>query len=445
MGFLERCEEARQAISRMNHVLIVHHYDADGLSGGALAAAALEKMGKDYSRVCYRKLSDRELAEVGARNEKDVIFVDFGAGAIDGIEKLGKNAIVIDHHQGGENSVLQVNPRLFGIDGSTEMSGASTAYFTFAMVELAPIGIVGAVGDIQAPLNGWNRRMLVEAEEAGIVRHYNDLCMFGRVSRPLVPFLQYSIDPYLPGLTNNEQAVLSFYDELGIAIKDGDRWRTYRDLTEQEKTLLRGALAAYLYEKGRAHDAKSLISEVYELTAYPEGTEMRDASEFSTLLNACGRHSKPDVGVDVLLKRPGAYETARALLELHRRMLRQGIEYAERSAVDLGVMYFVDARGVIEDGIIGVVAGMLYGSVRADKPILAVALDADGNVKVSTRATKRLVQSGVNLGRALNVACEGGVGVGGGHDIAAGATVAPEHLNLFLERFGSEIAAQLQV
>ena len=316
MGFLDACAEAREWIEKRDNLLVVHHYDADGLSGGALAAGALERMGKAYSRLCYRKISGKEIEEIIGRKEKSVLFVDFGSGAIDGLEKIGKDVVVIDHHPARESGILQANPMLFGIDGATEMSGASAAYFVFGVRELAPMGIVGAVGDMQAPLSGWNKRMLKEGEEAGAARHYNDLSMFGRLSRPLTQFLVFSIDPYFPGLTGNEDAVRGFYESLGIGLRDGERWRTYLDLSDEEKMLLRSALASYLHEKGRGWAAKSLIGEVYELLTYPKGTEMRDASEFSTLLNACGRHNRPDVGVDTLLKRPGAYAVSYTHLTL---------------------------------------------------------------------------------------------------------------------------------
>ncbi|MCX8199970.1 MAG: DHH family phosphoesterase [Candidatus Micrarchaeota archaeon] len=443
-SFLARCKEAREEISRMDDVLIVHHYDADGISSGALVAAALEKMGKGYSRLCFRKLAQKELEEIAKRKERDVILADFGGSVQEELSKMGKRRIVIiDHHLCEEGPILQVNPRLFGIDGSRELSGASTAYFTFGLPELAPIGIVGAVGDVQAPLYGWNKKMLEEGIAGGYVNAYKDICMFGRVSRPLVPFLLYSTEPFLPGLTGNESNVLDFYEKIGIAVKDAEgKWRSYMGLSEDEKMRLRSALVSYLYEKGHKRDAGSIIGEVYELLTYPPRTEMRDASEFSTLLNACGRHNEPDIGVAVMLKMEGAYQRAQALLELHRKQLRDGIEYAQKSVVDMGPFYFVDGRGMIDDGIIGIVAGMLYSIIPPEKPVLAIALDAEGKIKLSSRGTRALIAKGLNLGKSLEKSCNG-IGVGGGHDIAAGATIEADKLNVFLERFGKEIGEQI--
>jgi RecJ-like exonuclease len=119
-------------------------------------------------------------------------------------------------------------------------------------------------------------------------------------------------------------------------------------------------------------------------------------------------------------------------------MLKEGIEYAQKKVVDLGTFYLLDARGVIEDTLVGVVAGMLYSTIPPTKPIIALSIDKDnGDIKVSGRATMELVRNGVDLSKSLEKACEG-IGKGGGHNIAAGARVEIEHLNLFIKRIGEE-------
>ncbi len=49
---------------------------------------------------------------------------------------------------------MQLNPHLYGIDGATDVSGSGVAYFAAkalnpANVDLAPIALVGALGDMQ--------------------------------------------------------------------------------------------------------------------------------------------------------------------------------------------------------------------------------------------------------------------------------------------------------
>ncbi len=442
--FLNRCDEAREWIKSYDDFLLIHHYDADGLSAGATVSAGLEKMGKSYERHCFRKLSEREIDFIANSSKKNVILTDLGSGKAEELEGLDKNILIIDHHQGVENSLLQVNPRYHGIDGSREMSASSAAFFVMGFPELAAMASVGSVGDMQYPFIGWNRKMLEIGEGAGVMRAYSDLSMFGRVSRPLITFISTSLDPYFPGLTGHDDQVAKFFDSLGIPLKSGDQWRTYYDLNDDEKMRLRSALVIHLCDYGRCASTKRLISEVYELLNYPRNTEMQDAKEFSTLLNATGRHDMPDLGVNALLQKPGAYDEAHKLLEYHRRILREGIDFALRHVVDLGIFYFVDARGVVPASVVGIIAGMLYGNLDMSKPVMAIAEDPEGNLKVSTRGNQRLIEMGLNLGKALHIVCEeGGLGIGGGHDVAAGATIKPEYLNRFLLGMGDQIYAQI--
>ncbi len=419
----------------MRSPVVMGHYDCDGLSSTAIAILGLRAMGKPPSKVLTRrKLGELEIAEL--RGESDVIVVDFGAVVHEQLSSLNANVLIIDHHQppAAKSAVLQVNPHFHGIDGGTELSAAGTSYRVFEEAE-APeaidLALVGAVGDMQYPFIGENRRILEKAEKLGRVRHEIDLTLFGRVSRPLTWFLTYSTDVYLPGLTGNEQACTDFLHQLNIPVKAGEHWRKYVDLSEDERKKLTAALAMHLEKNGLRSD--ELVGEVYTLLKQPEGTEMRDAHEFSTMLNACGRQGKPEVGLALCTGEEGAYEKARALLLKHRAALREGIEYAEGAVEDFGKFYFLDARGIIDDGIVGVVAGMLYSVLPRDKPIVAAALDEKGNVKISSRGTKGLLAKGINLGKIMREA--GGPGCGG-HGVAAGANIKKEDLDSFLLKAG---------
>jgi RecJ-like exonuclease len=435
-AFTERCEEVRERIKDFDKPLIVNHYDADGLAAGALVAKALRRIGRRYDILTLRRLE--EGPEIKKADE--LIFVDFG-GVEEALGEVlkGKEVVIIDHHQSKEGRFLQANPHLFGFDGGSEISSSGTAYMVFRDVELVDLALVGAVGDMQFPLKSFNRKILREGIEKGIVRCDIDLSIFGRMSRPLVWFLSYCTEPFLPGLTGSERNCYRFLSEAGIEMKEEGKWRRYFELSMEERVELVSALFAYLYSKGIGDVAGELIGEVYILAKQPEGSELRDAKEYSTLLNACGRHNNPEIGIRVCLGEEGALEEARKLLYEHRKQLREGMFYAISNYEDFGRFYFLDGRGKIEDGVIGVIAGMLYGGALAsDKPIVGIALDEEGKIKISARATKKLVEGGVNLGEALAKACQG-IGVGGGHNIAAGATIGRDKLNEFLINFSREL------
>jgi len=432
-GFLARCEEAHGAIGAMRAPLVVHHYDCDGITSGSIVCGSLEKMGKPYRAQSVRKLDAEFLASIS--REPEIIFVDLGSGTAE-IESLSGNVVVIDHHQQKSNVHLQANPHAFGFDGGTDISAAGCAYFVFR--EFVELGVVGAIGDVQAPLRSLNALMLSDAVAQGAISVEKDILLFGRNSRPLRQFLLYADEPYLPGITGQEDACDALLQELGIKQKEGEKWRTYSDLSFSERRALVSSLAKLVAMRSSPEAAARLVGDTYNLLRMPQGTLLRDASEFSTLLNACGRNGRPELGVSVCLQRAGAYDEAQALLAEHRRNLRAGIDFASKNTNDVGKFLLLDARGVIPDSIIGVVAGMLFAGSRK-KPILALSLEAPGKIKLSTRGTRALVEAGLNLGGILSECCSQVGGVGGGHNIAAGASIPEGKLDDFLKEFAARL------
>ncbi|VVB67180.1 DHHA1 domain protein [Candidatus Norongarragalina meridionalis] len=452
--FFERCREVGDTILSLDNPLVMGHYDADGLSATALVANALKLKGRAFEVRTIKRVDDKLLSSIPA--ERNVVFVDLGSGQADLVEKYFPKAIIIDHHPpSAQTGLLQANPHAFGYDGATEASAASTAYFCFKHLDnprIVELGIVGAVGDMQDQegLRGLNAIMLGDSVESGVVLRTRDLRMFGRVSRPLVWFLAYCDEPFLPGLTNNDKACALFLHKHGISLKEDGKWVRYYDLPPARRKELQTALINYCNEHGVSAEATaSMIGDVYIFLKEPDGTELRDAYEFSTLLNACGRHGKPELGISVCLGEAGAYESAHEVLLEHRRAIRSGIFFARKHAFDAGAFYFLDGRGEIPDTVIGTVAGAYFNSglVERNKPILAFSNDEEGNTKVSSRGCKALIEKGLDLGEVMRKAGAEVGGVGGGHNVAAGCSFKPsaENERLFLKKAKEVIEVQLQL
>ena len=419
-GFFGRCTEAARIALSFSDPLIVHHYDADGLSSGALVCSAFLEKGKKFRNECIKKLDDIALERLA--REREIIFVDLGGGN-SRVNEL-KDVVIIDHHQTEGVEKIQANPLLFGIDGGTELSASGTAYCVFRT--RPDLAVVGAVGDMQHPLSGMNRKVLEEGVLGSRVRIEDDLRMYGRYSRPIVQFLAFCDEPFLPGISYREDRAAQLLAELGIT----DFKKTYAELGEAEKKNLISALAKILIEANQLRAVNELIGESYVFPQRPRD-ETYEAGDFSTLLNACGRHSRPEVGLRVCLNDGAAMEEARSLLSLHRKMLREGISYAAGNVQDLGALRFLDGRGIIDEGIIGVVCGMAMRQSWS-APVLGIADGGEGGLKVSGRATKAQVERGVNLGEMMRSASAGAGGTGGGHRMAAGASIPKEGLNEFM-------------
>ncbi|MCR4369252.1 MAG: DHHA1 domain-containing protein, partial [archaeon] len=234
-------------------------------------------------------------------------------------------------------------------------------------------------------------------------------------------------------------------------LKQGERWRTYNDLTEPEKRILSTELILHLAKFNVPEwKIKELIGEVYSFPNENPKSPVSDAKEYSTLINACGRHGQANIAVEVCLgDRSENYMLAMSLMQEHRRQLREGIEWVSANGVqEEEFYYFFDAQGAIKESLVGIIAGMLYGSgiIGNNKPIIALAQGEDGALKISGRATKDLLQKGLNLGHAFREICAtlGEGNEGGGHAIAAGLKLQKERKEEFFKKLSEKIREQYE-
>lgn len=448
----KRAKKCADTILKEHAVHVVSHIDADGLTSAAIFCAALERADKDYSVEFVRQLDESALQSIADSNFDLTVFTDLGSGMLDQIDNLGINAVISDHHSTSVDCPNHLNPHVFHINGAYEISGSSTTFLLACAMgnntDLADLAIVGAVGDLQhvkhGQLTGINRQIVDLGKHNGTIHCQRDLMLFGKQTRPIFKMLQYSSDPYLPGLTGNEDACIGFLRDLGVRFH-GEKWLRWIDMNREEKQNIVSALVQYSISTGISGDKiQRLVGEVYTLLKEREGTETRDASEYSTLLNATARYDHAETGLAVCLgDRDAEYEKARRLLAEHRRNLVEGIKLVkEQGVVKLENLQYFDAGSKIKDTIVGIVAGMSASVVgNRNLPIIAFADSKDG-VKVSSRGNYDLVRQGLNLALALNTAAQRVGGVGGGHDIAAGATIPKESKSEFIHILDRIIGTQ---
>jgi single-stranded-DNA-specific exonuclease len=473
MGPVPDLDERATACARRLHdaesVLLASHIDADGLTSAAIASTALERAGIPHEVVFKKQLDETEIASIAAREYDTVLFTDFGSGQLDDItahERAGDfEPIIADHHQPADATTeFHLNPLLEGINGASELSGAGASYLLARALaetdgadssvdnrDLAALAIVGAVGDMQTvegELVGANEAIVEDGAEAGVVEEATDLTLYGTQTRPLPKLLEYGNDVRIPGISNDEQGAVAFLQELDVDLQTDGEWRRWVDLTAEEKQTVTSALLQRALERGvPSAKAQRLVGTTYRLLDESKGSELRDASEFSTLLNATARYERADVGLAVCLgDRDEALDRARRLLENHRRNLSEGLDQVSEQGVEQAehVQYF-DAGDEIRETIVGIVAGMALGidGVDPDRPIIAFARKDDEETKVSARGTGRLVGRGLDLSAVMTTASRAVGGDGGGHDIAAGATVPAGQEEAFVEEADALVGEQL--
>ena len=203
-----------------------------------------------------------------------------------------------------------------------------------------------------------------------------------------------------------------------------------------------------LLSKGFGYQVASrVLGESYLLRNEKQGTELHEAKEYATLLNSTARYGQYEVGLQVCLGDRGKWlKEALNLLSGHRHNLVEGLQFAREEKIQKRtyLQYFHAGDG-IRDTIIGIVTNMMLNTEDVDKglPLIGFAHTENGEVKVSARATQTLVDRGLDLASALTCAAKELHGIGGGHNIAAGATIPKGKEEEFLQVVEREIKLQL--
>jgi RecJ-like exonuclease len=446
-------------------IRVFSHLDADGVAAAGIIGKTLFRLDAKFRIQITQWIDEKIVGEVLSDKPQLIVFTDFGSGYIDLLnEKFADfKIIILDHHQiiGKESAnVVHVNPHLYGIDGARDISGSGVAYFVAKAVDkdnidLAPVAVVGALGDMQdkydqRKLGGVNEKIVEDATNAGLLTVEKDLIFFGRETRPIHRTLASTTNPFIPGISGEEDKSLAFLASLDIKPRCGEKWRALRDLSDEEKKRLCSALADYLLSKGLRYEVTNLIGHVYILNREEPWTPLRDAREFAVLLNATGRMDRPSLGVSICMgDRVSALEEANKVLEEYRRAINKYLgwvmEKPERMK-ELENIYVVYGENFINEKIVGAISSILSTSLpNPEKPLIAYAnVEEDGLAKISARTIDTMTNKGVNLGEIMQVAAEKCQGKGGGHNVAAGAQVPIEKISDFIEIVNELVGKQLK-
>jgi len=457
--------EITDAASTDEAIYVLSHLDADGLAAAGIIGKALHRLDARFRIRITQWIDQKIIEEISSEKPQMTILTDLGSGSTDVLKENLKDfhIAVLDHHQinsRNNGDFVHLNPHIYNIDGTRDISGSGVAYFTAKAidkinVDLAPIALVGALGDMQdkydqRKLGGLNEIIVEDAVNTGLLTIEKDLTFFGRETRPIHRTLASTTSPFIPGISGEEDKSLAFLVNLGIQPKQGERWRALRDLSEDEKKKLCSALADHLLSKGLHCEVTNLIGHIYVLNREESWTPLRDAREFSVLLNATGRMNRPSLGVAVCMgERGSSLDEANRVLEDYRRAIAKYLGWIieEPKRMDeLESIYVVHGGTSVEDKMVGAISSILSLTLpNPRKPLIMYAnVEEDGVAKFSARTLDKVTEKGVNLGEILSLAAEKCLGRGGGHSVAAGAQVPIENINAFVTLVDELVGKQLK-
>lgn len=438
-------------------VRVVSHLDADGIAAASIIINTLNLENKGYSISIVPQLNSRMVDVLAKEDYGCYVFTDLASEYVDEIqEKLkGKDVFILDHHDVStkkaesiaENSRMTfVNPILHGIDGGKEISGAGVVYlFSKEMnsraKEFAYLAVMGAIGDVQEDkgFNLLNDEILREAVEECQIEIKEGLRVFGSQTRPIYKILEYSSNPYIPGVSGNENGSLQFLQEIGISPKNGNDWRKMNDLSTDE---LRKLVASVIMKRLGEENPEDVLGYNYIILNEKKGSPFRDAKEFSTLLNACGRMNKASLGIGACLGDKKSKQRAMRALDEYKREIVNAMNWykqnkTNRESVMKGDGFMIiNANDSIPSTMIGTIASMITkgNEIPEGTLVMSMAQALDGTTKVSLRiANQRNKIKDIDLREIIKEITAKAGGEYGGHQQAAGAMIETGKEKDFIE------------
>ena len=441
--------EKFKEIDKRETIRLVSHLDADGICASAIMIKALNTDNRKYSVSIVQQLTKEVIDGLSQEPYNYYIFTDLGSGQLSYIKDnfVGKHIFILDHHQPEDvkltSNIVQVNPHLFGIDGGKEISGAGVVYLFVKSLnkkveELAHIAVIGSVGDVQEGKEGFsrlNKEILDTAINNKKIKVIKGLRIFGAQTRPLYKVLEYCMDPYIPGVSGSESGAIQFLQQIGVQPKNGSEWRKLVHLDDEEiKKLVSGIILRRLEEDS----PEDVLGNVYILNDEEKESPFRDAKEFSTLLNACGRLEKASLGIGACLGDDKTKERAIKSLNGYKREIVNAINWFKDNKDKKDIIkekgyIIINAGSNIRGSIAGTLASILSKSSEIEDGtfIMSMADMMNGYYKVSLRLSGRNKE--LDLREIVKRISDQVNGEAGGHMNAAGAMIKEENVDEFVK------------
>lgn len=444
--YREEFDRARGLVlGRPRRWRVIYHYDGDGIAGASSLLRAFDRLGYPAQATALTGVERDRIVQLLAATPGPVLLVDSGASWLDLYGKHPHPVVVLDHHRypGVPHPpelpphVAFVNPLDWGVDGMSELCGATLAWlFTVfldpANWDNAPWGLSGAIADRQhvGGFKGLNGTLVGEAVARKVLEVRRGMPLFGGT---VGEALSESIDPYVRGLSNHPAAAGAFLGSLGIAPE-----RPVASLAREEHARLTAALKERLDRDGVLPEFTGMLDAD---RWYCPGLAL-DAEEVSNRQNAAGREGVPEVGVAWSLGDPAAAERAVAAERAWRQGILRGLARVEEAGVHSSahLKWFESP----EMPLAGTQAGLAMSYLLPpDVPVFVFSDVPNARTKVSSRGLVLQVERGLDLATVCRTAAAAVGGEGGGHRVASGATIPPGTRAKFLEVADAELGRQL--
>jgi len=416
--FLEKSEN--------QEVQIISHFDTDGITSASIIIQALKKADRKFSLKIVKNLTPEIINEL--QKDKVTLFIDLASGSLNHIQSAElKDVFIIDHHEVPEKEIPEnvkiINPQI-SIKQPISSSGLTYLFCKEISQEnknLAKLAVLGMIGDnLEKEIDTLNNGILEEGE---IIRKRGLLIY--PATRPLNRVLEYSSNPYIPGVTGDMKGVLELLRESGLSPENGK----YKSIIELDEKEMKKITTAILLRNPKIKNSE-LVGDLFLIKMF---NKLEDARDLSAIINACSRSGNPEVAIKFCMEISNAKKQAESIHIKYKQLLISGLKYAQETNEKIQGKGFViiNAKKNIPDTMAGTIASILSNSkIYETGTVITTMAYYDDKIKISARISGR---QGRNVREILAKVISETDGEVGGHKFAAGCMINQNKEKQFID------------
>ncbi|MEX0920514.1 MAG: DHH family phosphoesterase [Candidatus Pacearchaeota archaeon] len=416
-------------------ILIISHFDTDGITSASIIIQALKRIDRKFSVKIVKSLEEDFIR--GLPKDKVILFLDLASGSLDYMKDENlKDVFIIDHHEVTQEipeGVEVINP---WFNGKEKISGAGLSYLFSKEIDnnnkdLAKLAVLGMMGDI---MEKHIEDLDKEIFDGGDIKRKKGLLLYPS-TRPINKTLEYSSNPYIPGVTGNSEGVFELIRETGIEMVNG-KHKSLIELSEDEMKKLTTAIMLR-----NPNTKRDIIGNIYLLKFF---NKLDDARELSAMINACSRLGKSEAALKFCLEVPNARKEAEGIHAKYKQHLISALDFVSKTEKIEGKGFvIINAGDQVMDTIIGTIASILSNSPNYEEGTIITAMAYyEGKIKISARICGQ-ENNGRNVKEILEKIITQIGGEVGGHEFAAGGIIEKEKEKDFIEALKKNLEIEM--
>jgi RecJ-like exonuclease len=433
---LETIKKSIKKFDSLNGAIKIYsHYDTDGITSAAIICKALKRKDRPFSIEIIKQVNRKILDNVKDDSAEIIFFLDLSVNIAEA-GNLEKEIFILDHHEVSSKEEIPENISLINpvLEEDEKLSSSCVAYLFARELDesnkgSANLAILGMVGDLMDRNIGKIGNSILK--EANIITK-KSLLLFPS-TRPLNKALEFS-SIYIPGVTGSSVGAMNLLREAGIRLKEGEKFKTVLDLTDEELQKLVTLITL------RKADLTRIVGNIYLIKFF---SKLEDARELSAIVNACGRMGYGDTALAFCLESKKVLSSINSIYSKYKHDLINGLNWISLNEKIEGDNYIIiNGKNFIKDSLIGTLMSILAMSFvyPSGTIVIGMAYADEGKIKVSSRIVGE--NNSVNLRKLLESVVAVTDGECGGHQNAAGCVIPFSQENNFISLIQKELGMQ---